>query len=96
MRYLILLFWLIIVGLALTFTALNAKVVAINYYFGTTQFHLPVLMLIMLVIGLLLGIIVMLPSIWRAKGLARQCKKAAKNSEKELTNLRTMPLKEEH
>ena len=95
MKYVILTFWILVILIALTFTALNSHPVIIDYYLGTKPFQLPVLLLLVLVIGILLGVIVMLPALLRSKNRARQFKNQAKNNTQELNNLRRMPLKED-
>lgn len=46
---------LVFVILAITFAALNANPVNLNYYIGTTQVSLPLLLTYVLGIGILLG-----------------------------------------
>lgn len=55
MRYVYSVFWLILIVLAITFTALNAHTVLINYYLGTRLIFLPLLLLIFFVVGIILG-----------------------------------------
>ena len=96
MRYVILAFWVIIILIALTFTALNSHSVIINYYLGTHTFSLPVLLLLVLCLGIILGVLMMMPSIWRAKNSARKYKQKIKHHAQELDNLRRMPIQEDH
>jgi putative membrane protein len=96
MRYLYLIFWLIIIVLAVTFAALNAHQVSVNYYFGVTHLTLPALLLWVLVLGVVLGILVMLPGLCKARHQARKNHKKAKSAEQEVNNLRRMPISEEH
>ena len=96
MKYLIYLFWIIIVILGVAFVVINSHTVLLNYYVGQTQIYFPLLLLIELVIGAILGIIAMLPVIIRLKAGNHKLRYAFKQSEQELKNLRTMPIKDSH
>ena len=96
MRYIIYIFWIIIVLIGITFASLNSQKLAINYYVNTATVHLPVLLLIALVIGALLGVIAMLPSVVRSKGSNRRLKQRVKQIEQEVQNLRAIPIKDSH
>lgn len=78
MRYLYYGFWLVILMVGLTFTALNSTVVKINYYVGEANVVLPVLMMIILLVGVLLGMLALLPGLLRSKNQCRQAESAIK------------------
>lgn len=67
MRYVIYIFWIIVILVGVTFASLNPQKLTLNYYVNTTTIHLPLLLLLVLVLGALLGVIAMLPSLIRAK-----------------------------
>lgn len=94
MRYFLLFLAMTIIVLALTFSALNAELVKINYYFATASFHLPVLLFITFTLGLVLGVAIMALKLLRLKTQLRHCKKTTANHIKELDNLRTIPIKD--
>lgn len=96
MRIIAYIFWTIIILLAISFATLNSHSVIVNYYFGKINIYLPLLMLIELVIGAILGMIAMLPTIFKQKSKNRQSKSRIKAIEQELNNLRVMPIKDEH
>ena len=59
MRWVSLIFVIIIILLGVSFAVLNAAPVPINYYFQTKQVPLSLLMAISLAVGALLGLLVM-------------------------------------
>ena len=67
MRYVIYIFWIIVILVGVTFASLNPQKLTINYYVNTATIHLPLLLLFTLVLGALLGVIAMLPSLIRTK-----------------------------
>ncbi len=79
MKIIIYIFWLIIIALAAGFSVLNAHVVSIDYYLGSTQIFLPLLILLAVVVGIILGIFMMIPVWLRAKRAVRQAKKMVDN-----------------
>jgi lipopolysaccharide assembly protein A len=94
MRLLVLLFYIIIILVGVSFAALNASSVEVNFYFQKITMPIAVLMTIMLGIGLLLGFLLFLYRYWRLKIDYAKLKSQLKLTEKEIKNLRTMPLKE--
>lgn len=96
MRVLAGIFWLIIIVLAVVFSALNSHAVHFNYYLGSFNIYLPLLLLIVLVLGALLGIVAMLPKLIRAKAKHRRLKQQARHSAQEVENLRSIPIKDSH
>lgn len=67
----------------LGFSLLNADKVALNYYFGQLDLPLSVLLVLALVIGALLGVMVSLGAIFKAKREVRRLRKELKLKEKE-------------
>lgn len=70
--------WLIlciIAILGITFASLNAESVSVNYYVGIGKIPLSILVVGALVLGLLLGWIIMLPSTIRLKMELRRLKR---------------------
>ncbi len=93
MSYLIL---LVIILLGLTFASLNAGQVDFNYYLSTRSISLSLLLVYALGAGLVLGILVTVPAILKVKKESFQLKKRLKQAESEISNLRTIPVKNEH
>lgn len=96
MRYVVYLFWIIIILLGVTFASLNPQKVTLNYYLDVKNVHLPFVLLAALVVGTLLGVIAMLPSLIKAKAKARRLSHHARQVEQEVQNLRAIPIKDGH
>lgn len=96
MRYIIALFWLIVVVLAIVFVTLNSYSVSLNYYVGKTDLYMPLLLVIAIVVGIVLGVFAMLPVWLRAKSQRRKLKSRLNAVELELRNLRNIPIKDAH
>ena len=89
---LIIVFVIILSGLA--FHLKNNQFIELNYYAGTLNMPLSWLVVLVLLIGALLGIFASLPMIIKLKQQKIKLEKQIKNSEKEITNLRVMPVKD--
>ena len=76
---------LIIIVLGLTFAILNAELVSLNYYFGTRQISLSLLMVLCLGVGVLLGLLAALFPILRLKRKNYYLKSQIKQLEKSQT-----------
>lgn len=96
MRYILYLFWILIILLGITFAALNPQKIVLNYYLDTQAIYLPLIILLALLVGAVLGIIVLLPSWIKNKNTVRQLKYKVKQIEQEVENLRTIPIKDVH
>ena len=96
MRYIVAIFWIIIIILAIIFVAMNSSTVPLNYYVGKSSIYLPLLLFITLVVGAFLGICAMLPLWLRAKNQKRKIKGRLRDAEQELKNLRNIPIKDAH
>lgn len=87
---------IIVVLLGLTFAALNAAPVAINFYFIHKSLPLALLMVFTIGIGGVIGLLAAGLVVIRLKKENRSLRKKIKLVEKEITNLRVMPLKDSH
>ena len=81
--------------LAVTFTLLNSQPVKINFYFGNFEADLVIVILICLALGSLLGIFAVLGKLISFKQELMRKDKKIRVTEKEVENLRTLPLKDE-
>ena len=65
MRYIRYFIWILVIIVGTIFTTLNARSVEIDYYFNGAKINifLPLLILIVLVIGVILGYLVAIPKI---------------------------------
>ena len=89
---LIIVFVILLSGLA--FQLKNNQIIELNYYVGALDMPLSWLVVIVLFIGALLGILASLPMIIKLKQQKIKLEKQIKNSEKEINNLRVMPVKD--
>lgn len=91
LRYIV---FIVLLLLALSFALLNADAVSINYYLGTSQVPLSILLVFAFGIGCIVGLLVSMSWYLRSKWHNRKLTQRLELAEKELTNLRTMPLKD--
>jgi len=96
MRYVVAIFWLIIIVLAIVFVALNSHYIQLNYYAGDKKVYLPILLFATLVVGAILGVLAMLPICLKAKRERRRMRRRLRDVEQELKNLRNIPIKDTH
>ncbi len=87
------LFLLIIMLLGLTFASLNSNPVDFNYYLGTKQIALSLLLVLAFGMGICLGLFVSLFSLLKAKRNNWLIKSRLKVIEQEVENLRSIPIK---
>lgn len=94
MRFVRLLIILLVMVLGVAFAVMNTATVSLNYYFGTCEMPLPLLLVATLFVGAVLGIMVSLGGMLRLKrenvGLRRKAELAAV----EVKNLRAIPLED--
>jgi len=84
----------IVALIAILFSVLNAEVVSINYYFGQSTYPLSLLIVFSLAAGAFLGVFASMIVILKLKSKNAKLKKEVSVSEKELVNLRRLPLKD--
>lgn len=85
---------LIVLVLTISFSVINAHEVQINYYFGASQVPLALLLVLAVVLGAVLGVAAVAALAFRMRIEIAKLRRAAKITEKEISNLRSMPLKE--
>ncbi len=78
------------------FSARNATEVKLDFIFTVVQTNLSLAIVIALILGACLGVLVSLIWMVSARREIQRLKKQADISRKELTNLRAIPLKDEH
>jgi len=68
MRYVRYFIWFVVVVIGVIFTTMNARTVEIDYYFGAkANIFLPLLILIVLVVGIILGYLIAVPKIMKLR-----------------------------
>ena len=78
------------------FAILNADTVQINYYFGSKETPLSLAIILSMLLGAILGLFASLGLILKSKREVSKFKRAAEVAEKEITNLRAIPIKNQH
>lgn len=86
----------IIVILGIVFAVLNAESVQLNFYFGSKQMPLSLALILATLIGALLGVLASIQLILRNKREASRLRRAVAMTEKEIANLRAIPIKNQH
>ncbi|MCB1866311.1 MAG: LapA family protein [Chromatiales bacterium] len=85
---------LMVGALGAAFTFLNQRDVALNLYFLQFDAPLALAMIGAVLFGALIGALAMLPSLLRYRRRAGAMRRQAALTERELNNLRTIPLKD--
>lgn len=95
-RALFFIFLILLALLATVLTQLNISQVEFNYYFGSTQLPLSLLLLLAITAGALLGLIMTAGIALSAMGEKRRLKQRLQLREQEIRNLREIPIKGRH
>lgn len=95
MRIVMLVIYILLVIIGVSFAALNAASVEVNFYFKMVSMPISVLITIMLGIGILIGFILFIGRYCRLKAECYRIKNQLKLTEKEIKNLRSIPLQDQ-
>ena len=87
---------LVIILLGIIFAVLNAQPVQFDFYFGRTEQPLSLIIIVTLILGSLLGILASFGLIVRSRREAARLRRTAELAEKEVANLRAIPIKDRH
>jgi lipopolysaccharide assembly protein A len=96
MRFITYLFLFIIVILGVTFALLNSSSVMLNYYLGQRELPLSLLLVGFFAVGCLVGLIVGFWVMFGTKMQNYRLQKQLKTAEKEIENLRAIPIQDKH
>ena len=80
--------------LGLVFHLKNNQLIELNYYLGSLELSLSLLVVLVLCVGAMLGVLASLPVIVSLKRREMKLKRQIENSEKEINNLRVLPVKD--
>lgn len=94
MRMISYFFLLLIVIFGMTFATLNSASVTIDYYFYQSTLPLSLLLVIVFAMGCLIGMVVGIWLLIKAKMLNYRLRQRLQMAEKEISNLRTIPLQD--
>lgn len=87
-------FLLIIILFGITFATLNSESVTINYYFDQSTLPLSLLLVLVFAFGCLIGMVVGFWLVIKAKLLNYRLRQRLNLAEKEIENLRAIPLQD--
>ena len=93
-KYFSIILFLLIFVVSLAFFLKNNQMITFNYLISSQELSLSFLLLISLGIGTLLGVLAWLPKMFSLKHRISRLEKQVKLTEKELDNLRVMPMKD--
>lgn len=96
MRYIYFLFLLVLVLFTIAFSVHNSEVVVLSYYFGKAEIPLSLALGLALLLGCLLGVLASMKTIISAKYELRSLRREVGVANKEIANLRSIPIKDEH
>ncbi len=84
----------IFVLLGLAFAVVNAKPVELNYFLGVREVPLAMVLVLSLVLGAIMGFVFSLDMVIRLKRETLRLRRQLQMADKEVVNLRTMPIKD--
>lgn len=93
MRFLKLLFILLVMLVGAAFAVMNADIVNLNYYFGTVELPLSVVLVGAVCLGALLGMLAGLAGLAGLKRENSSLRRKVRLASQEVDNLRAIPLK---
>lgn len=87
---------LVVSLLGLTFALMNAEAVQIDYYFGSVQAPLSLVVVIAIIVGATFGVLASTGIVLGQKRELAKLRKSNKLATQEISNLRSLPLKDSH
>jgi putative membrane protein len=95
-RILFLVVFLVVAVFGLSFALMNAGDVQLDYYFGSFTAPLSLILVLALALGAVLGVLASIGMMLGQKREVAKLRKSVKLAEKEVSNLRALPLKDKH
>ena len=89
-------FWLLLFILGVVFAVLNTESVQLNYYFARLELPVSLVISMAMLLGACLGGLASLGAVVRARRAMSKLKKQAEMTEKEVLNLRAIPIRDKH
>ncbi|MCC5810318.1 MAG: LapA family protein [Ectothiorhodospiraceae bacterium] len=86
---------LLVVLLGLSFALLNAGSAELDYYFGSVSMPLSLLVVLVLIVGAVLGVLATMTMMIRRRREISSVRRRLAETEKELNELRRLPLKDQ-
>ncbi len=95
-RFLLIILAILVCLAGLSFHLKNEHLVKLDFYLGSIEYHFSVFVLVSIIIGVLLGILAMLPKFLNLKRQNMKLSKQVELQNKEVKNLRAIPIKDSH
>ena len=95
-RIVYLIIFLILVVFGIVFAVLNAEPVKLNYYFGSKEVALSLVLVLAMIVGAILGVIASASMIISNRREVVKLRKSVELAEKEVANLRAIPIRDNH
>jgi putative membrane protein len=95
-RIVYLIIFLILVIFGIVFAVLNAEPVELNYYFGSKEVALSLILVLAMIVGAILGVIASASMIINNRREVVKLRKSVELAEKEVANLRAIPIRDNH
>ena len=96
MRIVMMIIYLLVIIIGISFAVLNSTSVQVDFYITTIKMPVSMFMFLMLGIGIVVGFVFYLPKSLRLKYEIRNLKAQLRLTEKEIKNLRAIPLQDQH
>lgn len=87
---------LVVIIIGVAFSVLNAENIQLNYYLGSVELPLSLVLVVSMIIGAILGIVASLSLIIGSRRNTNKLKRSIEVAEKEIVNLRNIPIKDNH
>lgn len=87
---------LAVILFGIIFAVLNADNVQLNYYFGSQRLPLSLALVLAMIVGAILGVLASINLILRSRKEIARLRKVSAIAEKEISNLRAIPIKNTH
>ena len=88
--------FLVLVIFGIVFAVLNAEPVKLNYYFGSEEVALSLIIVFAMIVGAILGVVASASMIISNRREVMKLRKSVELAEKEVTNLRAIPIRDNH
>ena len=95
-RYFLIIIAIVICLIGLSFHLRNDHLVTLDYYLGTFDYYFSVFIIGSVIFGVVVGIILSWPKLLMLKQENKKLQKQIDIKDKEVNNLRTLPIKDEH
>lgn len=96
MRIMKIIFYLILIIIGVSFAVLNAETVQVHFYVTSITLPVSLLMTFALGIGILIGSLLFIGKYWRIKFENHKISNQVALLDKEIKNLRAIPLHDQH